>query len=174
MKTNIGKIITVASVAALYAVFTYLSVACGLAYGGIQFRISEALMILALFSGEAVWGLALGCVIGNLASPFAAADVVFGSMATVLAALTIRFVVSRIKSTPWQCVLTALFTALFNSFIISAELVLFAGLAKGLFWITALQIGAGELAVCLLLCYPLHRIITKNKILNKFFVTKRS
>ena len=68
-KTLSRFIVTAALIAAAYAALTYLSAALGLAYGGIQFRISEALNILAAFTPAAVPGLMIGCVIGNIGSP---------------------------------------------------------------------------------------------------------
>ncbi|MEE1026034.1 MAG: QueT transporter family protein, partial [Acutalibacteraceae bacterium] len=66
-------------IAAFYAVATYISAAMGLAYGGIQFRISEALTILPVFTPAAIPGLIIGCFIGNLGSPFGMVDVLLGT-----------------------------------------------------------------------------------------------
>ena len=60
-----------------------------LAYGSIQFRFSEALTILPIFTPAAVPGLAIGCLIGNLASPYPL-DLVFGTAASLIAALLTR------------------------------------------------------------------------------------
>ena len=65
---------------------TYLAMALNLAYGSIQFRFSEALTILPIFTPAAVPGLAIGCLIGNLASPYPL-DLVFGTAASLIAAL---------------------------------------------------------------------------------------
>ena len=58
-----------------------------------QFRVSEAACVLALFTADAVPGLALGCAIANLANialsgtgMLGMLDVVFGSLATALGA----------------------------------------------------------------------------------------
>jgi len=63
-----------------------------LSWGPIQFRISEALTVLALFTPAAIPGLTIGTLIANLtnlgvAGPFGWFDVVFGSGATLLGAL---------------------------------------------------------------------------------------
>ena len=73
-------------IAAIYAALTYLAMALNLAYGSIQFRFSEALTILPIFTPAAVPGLAIGCLIGNLASPYPL-DLVFGTAASLIAAL---------------------------------------------------------------------------------------
>ena len=76
-----------AMIAAIYAAATYLSSVFGIAYGPIQFRLSEALTVLSVFTPAAIPGLTIGCIIGNLASPFGIWDIVFGSLATLLAAV---------------------------------------------------------------------------------------
>jgi uncharacterized membrane protein len=80
------------------AVYAAASLACtlvlsGLAWGPVQFRVSEALMVLALFTPDATWGLALGCALANVAGiafsgygVVGLLDVVGGSVATGLAA----------------------------------------------------------------------------------------
>lgn len=81
-------------IAAVYGAVTlatmYLPFALG--WGLVQFRISEALTVLACFSPAAIPGLTLGSVIANAMNPAAvwplsAFDVVFGSLGTMLGAL---------------------------------------------------------------------------------------
>lgn len=64
-----------------------------MSWGPVQFRVSEALTVLALFTPYAVVGLGLGCVVANLVNiPLSGVgalgmlDVVFGSVATVCGA----------------------------------------------------------------------------------------
>jgi len=86
-------------IAAVYGGLTWLVLAVGgaLAWGPVQFRISEAATVLAFFSPAAVPGLTIGSLIANLLNPSAVwplswLDVVFGSVATGLgAAWTWRF-----------------------------------------------------------------------------------
>ena len=63
-------VVLAAVIAAAYIVLTYISATLGLAYGGIQFRVSEALNILAAFTPAAIFGLTIGCFISNIGSPF--------------------------------------------------------------------------------------------------------
>ena len=79
-----------AVIAGLYAVLTYVAAAMNLAYGAVQFRFSEALTVLPVFTPAAVPGLALGCFIANLASPLGVVDWVFGTGATLQACLCWR------------------------------------------------------------------------------------
>ncbi|MDR0314732.1 MAG: QueT transporter family protein, partial [Oscillospiraceae bacterium] len=72
-KDNKEKSLYVATsgiIAAIYAALTYLSGAFGLSYGPIQFRVSEALTILPALTSAAIPGLAIGCFLGNLGSPY--------------------------------------------------------------------------------------------------------
>ena len=82
-------------IAAVYAAATLITLLAlqGLAWGPVQFRVSEAACVLALFTADAVPGLALGCAIANLANialsgtgMLGMLDVVFGSLATALGA----------------------------------------------------------------------------------------
>lgn len=79
-----------AVIAALYAAATYLSAAFSLAYGPVQFRLSEALTVLSTLTPAAIPGLTIGCIIGNISSPMGIWDVLFGSAATLLGAVTGR------------------------------------------------------------------------------------
>lgn len=89
------RISRIASIAALYAATTLVCLLFlgSLAWGPVQFRLSEALCVLALLSPDAVPGLALGCVIANIANIAVSGtgmlgmlDVVFGSLATLIGA----------------------------------------------------------------------------------------
>ena len=74
-----------AIIAALYAALTMALPV--LSYGAWQCRLSEALTLLPLVLPQAVPGLFVGCVVANLLSPVGVWDVVFGSLATLLAAV---------------------------------------------------------------------------------------
>lgn len=59
-------------------------------YGGVQFRVAEAMTLLPFLFPEAIPGLAVGCFLANLlGSPFVL-DWIFGTLATLLAALWSR------------------------------------------------------------------------------------
>ena len=86
-KISIRQLTMAAVVGALYAALTLLSSAFGLAYGPVQFRISEALCLLPFLFPETAWGLFVGCWAANLISPYGPLDMVVGSLATLIAAL---------------------------------------------------------------------------------------
>jgi uncharacterized membrane protein len=75
-----------ACIAALYVALTMLCMP--IAYGPVQFRVSEALTVLPLLFPEAVPGLFVGCLLANLAST--PTDVILGSAATLIAAVLTR------------------------------------------------------------------------------------
>lgn len=86
-------------IAAVYAACTLAALLLlqGLAWGPVQFRISEAVVVLAVLTPAAVPGLTIGCIIANVANMVIAGtgalgllDVVFGSAATLIAALWCR------------------------------------------------------------------------------------
>ena len=83
-------------IAAVYAAATLVALLAlqGLAWGPVQFRISEAVCVLAVLTPAAVPGLTLGCALANLIAlavngtgALGLLDVVFGSLATFLGAL---------------------------------------------------------------------------------------
>lgn len=85
-----------AMIAAVYAAATLVTLLLlqGFAWGPVQFRISEAVCVLAVLTPSAVPGLTVGCVIANLIAlavngtgALGLLDVVFGSLATLLGAL---------------------------------------------------------------------------------------
>ena len=65
---------------------TYVSNIWNLAYGPIQFRISEVLAVLPVFTPAAIPGLTIGCLIANIFS-FNPIDMVFGAAASLIAAV---------------------------------------------------------------------------------------
>ena len=73
--------------AAVYAVLTLAPGLSAVAYGPVQFRVSEVLTVFACFDPAAVVGLTLGTAIGNVASPIAVLDVPFGTALTLGATL---------------------------------------------------------------------------------------
>lgn len=72
--------------AALYAALTLAPGLNGLAYGPVQFRVSEGLLPFACVDPAAVIGLTAGTAIANVASPMGIFDVIFGALLTLIAA----------------------------------------------------------------------------------------
>lgn len=154
-------------IAAIYAVTTYLCALWGIAYGQVQFRFSEALTILPLFTPAAIPGLTVGCFLANLSSPFGMVDVLCGTAATLLAAIAVWMTRQvRFKNIPW---LAPLFPVLSNAIIVGLEISFF--LPEGLSWAgfaaSALSVGLGELVVCYVLGLPLSIVMCKMPMFRK-------
>ena len=68
MNKKVLFIVQTAIIAALYAALTYAQnfLLPGTTSAAVQFRVSEALNVLALFTPAAIPGLTLGCVLSNL------------------------------------------------------------------------------------------------------------
>ena len=90
--TNIAQ---TGMIAALYAALTLITLALlqGFAFGPVQFRLSEVVCVLALFTRNAIPGLTIGCALANLigialfgSGALGLLDVVGGSLATFLGA----------------------------------------------------------------------------------------
>lgn len=133
-------------IAALYAALTYAF--APFAFGALQFRPAEALCILPVFFPEAVPALYVGCMLSNLTSPYFVYDVLIGSLATLLAALSSYMVGRFIKKEPFKLLISGFFPVLFNALIIPLIIVFLCGDNGGYqsAW-TAYFVFAGSLAL---------------------------
>ena len=156
-----------AVIAAIYAGLTYFAAVLNVAYGGIQFRFSEALTILAAFSPAAIPGLTVGCFLGNITSPYGIVDIVCGTLATLIAAvLSYKTRNIKFKDLP---LLSAIFPVIANAIIVGLEITLFMpeGFKFEAFLISAFQVGFGELVICYGLGIPLYKVIKRLKLDKK-------
>ena len=151
-------------IAALYAALSLVSTAVGLGFDAVQLRLSEALCLLPFLFPEAVPGLAIGCLITNILSPYGAADLIFGTLATLLAAVLTRRIRKR--------ALAPLPTILCNAVIVGALLGYVGAQEGGVFWtlfaLNAFTVGLGEALVTYILGLPLLRWIEKAPALRQF------
>lgn len=146
-KPDIKTITTGGIIAALYAALTLLF--APISFGQIQFRVAEALTLLPVVSAPAVPGLFVGCLISNLTYGAPWQDVVFGSLATLLAAVLTRW----LRKYAW---LAALMPVICNGVIVG--LVLSA--VYQLPWaMTIATVALGEAAVCYMLGLPLVKLL---------------
>ena len=100
-----------AVIAALYTALTLLL--APISYGQLQVRLSEAMTLLPILLPEAVPALAVGCLLSNILGGCTIFDIVFGTLATLLAALSTR----RLRGKFW---LAAAMPVLFNGVIVGA------------------------------------------------------
>lgn len=160
-QSKIKFIITGALIAAAYAGLTYLSNVFGLAYGPIQLRISEVLTLLPIFTPAAIPGLTVGCFLANIGS-FNAADMVFGTCATLAAAFLTYYLKNiKFKGLP---LLAMLPPVIINAVVIGFEIAIFF-LPEGYsFWgfiISGFEVGLGELIVCYVFGIPFYLVVEK-------------
>lgn len=139
-------------IAAVYAALTVTL--APISYGPLQFRVSEALTLLPFYMSEAVPGLFIGCVFANAYGGFGLADMVFGGLATLIAA-----VLSRRSKNLW---LAAFWPVLSNMVIIGTMLHFLIDVPLAA---TCLEIGIGEAGACFVVGVPLMKILEKREVL---------
>lgn len=167
MKNTARFLAQAAIIAALYAVLTHMQnlLLPGSATWAIQFRLSEALCILAFFTPSAAVGLAIGCLIFNLT--FATAlplDFLLGTLATYFAAKAMWLT----RHITWRKlpVLGLLMPAAFNAVLVGGELAVYIG---GGFWMNALYVAIGEAVVLLTLGTGLYTAMKKRGLDRRLF-----
>ena len=167
MNRKVRYLTHAAIIAALYTVLTHMQniLLPNSASMMIQFRVSEALCVLALFTPAAITGLTVGCLLFNIS--FAGAlplDWLVGTLASFLSAgamwLTRKW---TIKGYP---LLSLLMPALFNAVLVGWELSAYIG---GGFAINALYVAIGELAVLLALGSLLYTAIRRRGLDRRLF-----
>lgn len=172
---NINKkthnLVVGAVIAALYVALTYAQEALlpTSATMAIQFRLSEALTVLSLFTPAAIPGLTVGCFIANFTAMGALPmDIVLGSFASFLAC----FFMYKLRKICFRNIplLSLLMPAVFNGVIIGLEIEIF--FIEGTFNFASFLIqgglvALGELAVLFTVGLILVKII-KNKKLEKY------
>lgn len=147
-----------ALVAALYFLLTLIFQP--ISFGALQFRISEALMLLPVITPDAVPGLFVGCLLANLLGGGIWYDVVLGSLATLLAAVFAR----RLRSRP---LLSAAMPVVFNGLIVGPVVYFAYVLAPGapinyaVLWSSIATVAMGEAVICYVLGMLLLRAIKR-------------
>lgn len=139
-----------AIIAAFYAAVTLLLEA--ISYGPVQFRVSEALTMLPVLFPQAISGLTVGCLLANLLGGVGVWDVIFGTLATLLAGILTR----KLRKNVW---LAAAAPVVCNAVIVG--LVLRFTLPDIALVPTMLSVGAGELAIVYALGIPMIKLVEK-------------
>jgi uncharacterized membrane protein len=160
------KYFTRASViAGLYFVITYFT--RPISFGTIQVRVAEAFTVLPFIFSEATLGLTLGCFLANMFSPFGAIDMIFGTLLTLLAAIT-TMELGKMKKSKYLAPLPPI---IFNAFGVSLYVVTLSGLGGNIglkdistifinfklipYLLGVISIGAGEAIATFALGLPL-------------------
>lgn len=176
------RVARVGVIAAVYAALTLVALLFlgSLAWGPVQFRVSEALCALALLAADAVPGLALGCAIANVANivlsgtgTLGMLDVVFGTLATAIGA----FITWRLRRRP---ALALLGPVVANALIVPAYLPLLLqgigfytipftniaidGAYPAMYAFGLVATGIGEAVVMYVLGLPLYRALSRTSL----------
>lgn len=162
MNTKVRHLTHSAVLAAIYVTLTHLQnmLFPNSASMAIQFRLSEALCILAFFTPAAIPGLSLGCLLFNLTSGAALPlDFLVGTAATALSTWLMRLTRNlTVKGYPLPGLLMP---ALCNAVLVGWELSVYIG---GGFGINALCVALGEAAVLLVPGAALYFVLRKRSL----------
>ena len=167
-------VVQAAVIAALYATLTGTQngLLPGSASMAVQFRVSEVMTVLALFTPAAIPGLTVGCVLANISSlsslgPY---DMIFGTIATLFAALLMA---ALRKIRVWKIpVFSLLMPALLNGILVGFEIDFFfinnaAGFVFEDFLFQGGCVALGELGVLFVLGLPLVLLMEKKQMDKK-------
>lgn len=155
-------LVTGAIIAALYVVLTLLANAFGLASGVIQVRISEALNVLVCFTGAAVPGVTVGCLLANLLTGGVVLDVIFGTLASFIGAFG-GYLLRKNR-------LLALLCPILSNTIIVPFVLKFAYGAPDAIWFLFGSVAVGEVISCGILGFLLGHVLDrygKNRLFHK-------
>lgn len=140
-----------AAVAAIYMVLTIAL--SGISYGPLQFRVTEVMTLLPFYNKEYIWGITIGCILANLASPFGIIDIIVGSFASFLAAV----IMSRMKNI-WAASLMPAIT----NILVGVQIAVMSGTGANFFVVTG-QIMVSQFIIVTIIGVPLFKVLTKNK-----------
>jgi uncharacterized membrane protein len=142
--------------AVIAAVYVALTLINPLAFGEIQFRFSEILVLLCFYNPIFCIPMIIGCLVANLlGSPYGLIDVVLGTLGTALAV----YPMSRIKNI-W---LSSLLPVITNAVLVGIMLAFVFEVPFPL-WQCMVFVGIGQFVVITIIGVPLFKfILEKNK-----------
>lgn len=159
-----------AMVAALYVVLCL--VLAPFSFGAVQVRVAEILTLMPVFGAEYIAAVTVGCFLANLLGvamgTTAAVDIVFGTVATLLACL----VTYQLRNLRWKgLAIPASFPpVLFNALIVGPEIAIFFSDSPAtvplIAW-NAFTVGVGEVISCMVLGVLFVRLIESTPALSK-------
>lgn len=144
--------------AVIAALYCALTISLGnIAFGPIQFRPAEALTILPFMAPHTMFGLFIGCLLSNVFSQFGLLDIIFGSLATLLAG----FLTSKCKNV-W---LAAVPPIIINAIVVGALIMVGTPGAGFIAWpVNAGWIGLTQTIFCAGLGIPLYFVMKKRSL----------
>ena len=172
MNNKTLRLVTAAVCGAIYAAMTVLL--APISYGPVQLRLSELLCILPYYMPCTAWGLFAGCLIANLLTGNVM-DIVFGSLATLIAAL-LTALIGRRRRGMRSLIMSGIPPVLCNALIIGWVLIkAYGGMdisrEPKAYALYACQIALSEAAVIFAAAVPLMKEL-ENKAFFREFTTK--
>jgi len=156
MNKNLLFVVRAAIIAAAYTALTMLFAPVSFGHIIFQIRVSEALTVLPALYTSSIPGLFVGCIVSNLLGGFGPVDIIFGSLATLIAAVLSH----KLRKNPFlvplpPVIVNALIVGSYLKFIYLQEIPLIASMA----WVAT-----GQLIACYVLGLPLLLILKKRNL----------
>ncbi len=136
------QLVRAALIGGAYAALTMIF--APISFGPVQVRVAEALTLLPWLWVEAIPGLFIGCVIANFLGGFGIIDVLFGSAATLAAAVMTSRMPNRYLAAVPPVVVNAIVVGGYLSVLLEIPLLL-----------TMIYVGVGQVVACFGLGIPL-------------------
>lgn len=135
-------LIQTVAIAILYFVLTFVAYYFQLASSiNFQLRISDALTVLPYYTPAAIPGLFIGCLLANGAMNLPTPDIIFGSLANLVAAAASYLIRKKKFMVPIPPILII-------SFAIPAVYTFLLGFDEQPFWRSVVMVGLGEAVTC--------------------------
>lgn len=150
----------ITSIGVVTAIYVALTLLCSsFAYGQVQFRVSEMLMLLCFYNKDHIISMILGCFIANILSTLGPIDLLFGTSATLIAVVLMYLLRNRTN-----LIVSSFFPVISNALIVGLELKLVFGSP---FWINAAYVALGELVCVTILGTAVFKLLERNKQIMK-------
>lgn len=177
-KILLRKIAVSGVIAALYVALTLAFQP--ISFYAVQFRISEVLMLMPLLFPESWIGLTVGCLLANLLGGGVIWDVIFGTLASMLAVLIVAQM-GRVSKKDIMKFLSPLPVIILNGVIVGVVVTYcyndLTGLSDaaiiGEMLLSMLTVAIGETAVCYVLGVPLLFTLSKTGLSDFISTGKR-
>ena len=117
---------------------------------------SEALTLLPYYMPEAIPGLLAGCIVSNFFGGYGLTDIIFGSLATLIAAYLTHKSKNIFIAAFWPVLSNALIIGTMLHVLIDVPLVA-----------TCIYVGLGEAGACYIIGVPLMKILERQKIISR-------
>ena len=156
------RITRIGITAAVYVVVTLMC--SSFAYQSVQFRVSEALMLLCFYNKDYIISVSIGCLISNIFSTIGVVDTFVGTTATVIAGALIYFF--RKEDSTSRLVLCSFIPVVINALFVGTEITLLSHEPLS-FLSVALSVALGEFVCVTVLGTLMIKAFEKNPSIMK-------